>query len=172
MPRNLSAELSTLSVVSIDARAARLSPPDSLSAPERELFLRIVGTNKPAHFQPSDTPLMCRYVEAVIMAERAAEELRQNPVVNGKASPWLVIQEKNVRAMTSRYAIALVAAGASSERSDAAGTIRTKSVVKPEQERRADFFAAMQRFNALGALLPKSESLDAADAAGRSPKPK
>ena len=66
-------------------------PPESLTAPERELFLRIVGTNKPAHFQPSDTPLMCRYVEAVIMAERAAEELRQNPVVNGKASPWLVI---------------------------------------------------------------------------------
>ena len=70
-----------------------------MTAPERELFLRIVGTNKPAHFQPSDTPLMCRYVEAVIMAERAAEELRQNPVVNGKASPWLVIQEKNVRTM-------------------------------------------------------------------------
>jgi hypothetical protein len=70
-----------------------------LTAPERELFLKIVGTNKPEHFQPSDVPLMCRYVEAVIMAERAAEELRQNPVVNGKASPWLVIQEKNVRAM-------------------------------------------------------------------------
>ena len=39
-------------------------------------------------------------------------------------------------------------------------------MVKPEEERKAEFFAAMQRFNALGALLPKSESLDAADAAG------
>ena len=39
-------------------------------------------------------------------------------------------------------------------------------MVKPLEERKADFFAAMQRFNQLGALLPKSESLDAADAAG------
>ena len=38
-------------------------------------------------------------------------------------------------------------------------------MVKPEEERKADFFAAIQRFNALGALLPKSESLDAADLA-------
>lgn len=39
-------------------------------------------------------------------------------------------------------------------------------MLKPEEERKAEFFAAMQRFNALGALLPKSEGLDAADAAG------
>ena len=39
-------------------------------------------------------------------------------------------------------------------------------MVKPLEERKADFFAAMKRFNQLGALLPKSESLDLADAAG------
>jgi hypothetical protein len=38
--------------------------------------------------------------------------------------------------------------------------------VKPLEERKAEFFAAMKRFNQLGTLLPKSESLDAADAAG------
>lgn len=39
-------------------------------------------------------------------------------------------------------------------------------MVKPEEERRADFFAAMKRFNQLGALLPKAGSLELADAAG------
>jgi hypothetical protein len=39
-------------------------------------------------------------------------------------------------------------------------------MVKPLEERKAEFFAAMKRFNALGALLPKPDSLDAADAAG------
>jgi hypothetical protein len=96
MPRKSS---EALRVVSVDARDVRLSPPTSLSTPERDLFADLVATNKPEHFRSSDLPLMCRYVEACIMAERAAEELRQKPVVNGKPSPWLVIQEKNVRAM-------------------------------------------------------------------------
>ena len=39
-------------------------------------------------------------------------------------------------------------------------------MVKPEEERKADFFAAMKRFNRLGTMLPKSGSLDLADAAG------
>jgi hypothetical protein len=39
-------------------------------------------------------------------------------------------------------------------------------MVKPLEERKAEFFAAMKRFNALGALLPKHGSLDLADAAG------
>jgi hypothetical protein len=38
-------------------------------------------------------------------------------------------------------------------------------MVKPLEERRAEFFAAMKRFNQLGTLLPKPESLDPADAA-------
>jgi hypothetical protein len=37
--------------------------------------------------------------------------------------------------------------------------------VKPLEERKAEFFAAMKRFNQLGTLLPKPESLDPADAA-------
>jgi hypothetical protein len=38
--------------------------------------------------------------------------------------------------------------------------------LKPLEVRKAEFFAAMKRFNQLGTLLPKPESLDAADAAG------
>jgi hypothetical protein len=38
--------------------------------------------------------------------------------------------------------------------------------LKPLEERKAEFFAAMKRFNQLGTLLPKSKGLDLADAAG------
>jgi hypothetical protein len=35
------------------------------------------------------------------LAERAAEQLREAPVVNGKPSPWLPVREKAVREMTA-----------------------------------------------------------------------
>ena len=53
------------------------------------------------HFRPSDTTLLCRFVEADALAERAAKELRKHPVVDGKASAWLAVQEKSVRALVS-----------------------------------------------------------------------
>jgi hypothetical protein len=37
--------------------------------------------------------------------------------------------------------------------------------VKPVEQRKAEFFATMERINRLGVLLPKAESLDPADAA-------
>ena len=37
--------------------------------------------------------------------------------------------------------------------------------MKTLEERKADFFAVMKRFNQLGTLLPKPDSLDPADAA-------
>jgi hypothetical protein len=42
-----------------------------------------------------------RCCTADALAERAAKELRKNPVVDGKASPWLLVQEKSVRALTA-----------------------------------------------------------------------
>ena len=48
----------------------------------------------------------------------------------------------------------------------AAADAGARPMVKPLEQRKAEFFAAMKRFNQLGALLPKPESLDAADAAG------
>ncbi len=69
---------------------------------ERKVFVTIVAACKPTHFQTSDVPLLCRYVEACVLAEQAGNHLRdEGAVVNGKASPWLVVQEKSVRAMTA-----------------------------------------------------------------------
>jgi hypothetical protein len=45
--------------------------------------------------------LLCRFVEADAMAERAANELRKHPAIDGKPSAWLAVQEKNVRALVS-----------------------------------------------------------------------
>jgi phage terminase small subunit len=53
------------------------------------------------YFRQTDLPLLSRYCEAAILAEQAALELRQGAVLNGKPSPWIVVQEKCVRALVS-----------------------------------------------------------------------
>ena len=72
-----------------------------LDAPQavREAFLRIVESVDTTHFAAADAPLIERYAEAVLQAERAAAELEASgAVVNGKVSPWLIVQEKAHRA--------------------------------------------------------------------------
>jgi phage terminase small subunit len=91
----------SLTVITPSGPSNRLRPPSSLSAAERTAFLDIVGACDPNKFQPSDTALLCRYVESIVLAERAARELRKSPVVKGKLSPWITVQEKAVRAMVS-----------------------------------------------------------------------
>jgi len=86
----------------VDVGQQRLDPPDCLAPDERRRFVELVGACDPQHFRASDLPLLCRYVEADALAERAAMELQATgPVVDGKASPWLVVQEKAVRAMVA-----------------------------------------------------------------------
>src|SRR5262245_21298073 len=86
----------------VDGKPNRLQPPDHLSKDERRRFVDLVASVDTTHFRPGDLPLLCRYVEADALAERAAEELRTaGPVVDGRPSPWIVIQEKAVRALVS-----------------------------------------------------------------------
>jgi phage terminase small subunit len=90
-----------LSVIAVDGKPDRLLPPASLSDADRTVFVDLVTTCDPTHFQPSDLRLLCRYCEAPVLAEQAALELRRGAVVDGKPSPWITIQEKAVRAMVS-----------------------------------------------------------------------
>jgi hypothetical protein len=90
-----------LSVIALDGQSARPSPPATLSEPERELFVAIVAGCDAGHFRQPDLPLLSRYCEAAVLAEQAALELRNGAVVNGKPSPWIVVQEKCVRSMVS-----------------------------------------------------------------------
>ena len=90
-----------LSVIPIDDKPNRLEPPASLSEAERKVFIDIVTACEPQHFRAADLPLLVRYVEACVLADQAAEELRLGAVIDGKPSPWITVQEKAVRAMVA-----------------------------------------------------------------------
>jgi hypothetical protein len=50
----------------------RLIPPETLTNPERELFLATVNACSPEHFCESDTPLLISYVRAACLAQSGA----------------------------------------------------------------------------------------------------
>jgi phage terminase small subunit len=88
--------------ISVDGKPERLKPPTHLGPDERRRFDELVESCDSTHFRRSDLPLLCRYVEADALGERAAAELRvSGPVINGRASPWLTAQEKAVRALVA-----------------------------------------------------------------------
>jgi phage terminase small subunit len=90
-----------LDLTSIDVKTIRLEPPSTLSQPERDLFQSIVGANDARHFNLSDMALLRAYVQASVLSEKAAAELRKAPLLDNKPSPWLVVSEKAVRAMVA-----------------------------------------------------------------------
>ena len=87
--------------VSVDGSPSRLRPPAHLSVDEQERFASIVSSCDARHFRPSDAPLLSRFVEADALAERAAAQLRKHPVIEGRPSPWLYVQEKTIRTLTA-----------------------------------------------------------------------
>jgi phage terminase small subunit len=100
MPRKSAASLTVVSA--LDGRRSRLRPPPTLAEPERTVFLDTVSACKPEHFQPSDIPLLVRYCEACVMAQHAAVQMRaEGAVLGGRISPWLVVQEKAIRALVA-----------------------------------------------------------------------
>ncbi|MFZ1831296.1 MAG: P27 family phage terminase small subunit [Pseudomonadales bacterium] len=99
MPRKSLAELSTTVV---DTRHIRLAPPSHLSEAAAAVWCDLVAAVGPEHFTRADGPLLEQYAVACVMARRAADALeRDGEVIDGKASPWLVIQEKSVRALVA-----------------------------------------------------------------------
>jgi len=86
----------------VDGLPPKLEPPASLAPAERELFVELVAAVDRRHFRTCDRLLLARYCEAAVLAEQAAKELREHgAVINGKASPWIVVQEKSVRTLTA-----------------------------------------------------------------------
>src|SRR5262245_37045104 len=73
-----------LAVVSVNGKPPRLEPPASLPKAERIVFVGLVTACDPEHFRASDLPLLCRYAEAIVLAEHAAQNLRRGAVVDGK----------------------------------------------------------------------------------------
>lgn len=98
MPKQSAA---ALSVVRVDGRLNRLSPPSGMSKEAAAVFRRLVAAVEPEHFSLSDEPLLQAYCEAIVLQERAAKELHKNPLLNGKLSPWLAVVEKCWRSSTA-----------------------------------------------------------------------
>jgi phage terminase small subunit len=101
MPQPGRKSAAALAIAAPESRVTRLRPPPSLAEPEAKLFRQIVSDCGYDHFQPSDVPLLTRYCESSILAERASVELRESPVLDGKPSPWLYVREKAVRDMVA-----------------------------------------------------------------------
>lgn len=100
MPRKSLAALTT--APQVDGRPKRLALPRDLSTEAGRVWREITNSTQPEHFRPSDAPLLRSYCEATAMADRAAAELAASgPVLEGRASPWLIVQEKSVRAQTA-----------------------------------------------------------------------
>jgi phage terminase small subunit len=97
MPRTSAAARSAVIAVPPRVRA-----PASLSETERTVFAGVVKACDPRHFRQSDLPLLSRFCELTALADQAASELRRHgAVINGRASPWIVVQEKCVRGLVA-----------------------------------------------------------------------
>lgn len=79
----------------------RMAPPRTLTADEAKVWKALVRAVASDHFAPCDRPLISEYCRAVALADKAAKALEDGAVLNGKASPWISIQEKAVRAIVA-----------------------------------------------------------------------
>ena len=90
--------VANLAALNVTGSPPRLSPPSSLSDPERKIFAATVAACD--HLRPSDMPLLCRYVEVVALSDHAAERLRVD-VMKGRPSQWLTTQARLVKLLIS-----------------------------------------------------------------------
>ena len=103
MPRKSAAELAVLPRV--DGRPSPLRPRADAPPEVREIFTSLVASVSTEHFRPGDADLLEQHAQAIALARRAYAELAvSGPVIDGKASPWLVVLEK-----AHRSAVALSA---------------------------------------------------------------
>jgi predicted metal-binding membrane protein len=80
----------------------QLAPSGDAPAAVVEVFREILAATPAEHFVPADAPLIQAYAEAIVLARQAAVELvRDGPVIAGRTSPWIVVQEKAHRAIAA-----------------------------------------------------------------------
>ena len=79
----------------------RLRPPACLGETERAVFIDLIGSVPAAQFVASDLALLARWCEATVMAETAADELREGGMVtaDGKVSPWFTIHSQATKTL-------------------------------------------------------------------------
>jgi hypothetical protein len=92
MPRQSAA---SLTVRTIGGQSTAPRPRDHMPAAVRTIFLELVASVASDHFQSGDAPLIEQHAQAILLARQAFDKLAtEGPVIDGKASPWLVVLEK------------------------------------------------------------------------------
>jgi hypothetical protein len=100
VPRKSSA---ALGVVPIGApRRARLVPSEAASPEVLQVFREILAAAPQGHFSQGDEHLIESFAQAVVLARKASAELSERgPVIEGRTSPWIVVLEKQHRAISA-----------------------------------------------------------------------
>ena len=151
--------VAALSVLSVDGQQARPLPPACLSEPERELFASIVGGCDADHFRQTDLPLLSRYCEAAILAERAARELRNGAVLVGRRSGKM---RQGYGLPIHAAAFIAAVANRSENFGQAAALLRTKPLgscrMTAAAERRDQFISLAEAIASWGACFPLSRT--------------
>jgi hypothetical protein len=62
----------------------RLSPPVGLPDAEKRAFMALITSTPASQFAANDLPLIVRFCELSVLAERAAEGLRNAPLLDGE----------------------------------------------------------------------------------------
>ena len=95
MPRKSAA---ALSVAARTHQRHTLRPRQDAPAEVRTIFLELVASVPADHFRQGDGALLEQYWQSILLARKAYAELDAGgPVIDGKASPWLVVLEKSHR---------------------------------------------------------------------------
>ena len=71
----------------------RLKPPPGMGERQRAHFIALVAACPAGKFERSDLPLLCRYVELVVICEDAAKQIEADGMVDveGAPSAWTKI---------------------------------------------------------------------------------
>ena len=65
----------------------RLKPPPTLNERQRAHFIALVAACPAGKFERSDLPLLCRYVELVVVCEDAAKQIEADGMVDVEGDP-------------------------------------------------------------------------------------
>ena len=91
-----------LTVIRARPAGQRLQPPDHLTERALQIWNHLLANSPRDQFRVTDGLLLARLCEAHDLAEQAAVQLATDGrVLNGRPSPWLVIQEKQIRAIVA-----------------------------------------------------------------------
>jgi len=71
--------LGELGGVTLNVEQIRLQPPAHLNAAERQLFVELVELAPPRQFTPTDSPLLCAYVQAIVLSRGAVRNIETDP---------------------------------------------------------------------------------------------